>query len=153
MILLTQASLRCGDHDVLSQTEAARARGWRVFELPEHLREYPELLEPALAQIPSFEVRSRALWVGFVPTLELYTQVYEGVLKRNIELLTTPEHHALIMELDRCYPMLADLTPATIAVRSLGEVKNGLVCINYVNISLLVSGLPQDDIDKYGRIK
>ena len=31
--------------------------------------------------------------------------------------------------------------------------KNGLVCINYVNISLLVSGLPQDDIDKYGRIK
>ncbi|RDH81258.1 MAG: hypothetical protein DIZ80_14225 [endosymbiont of Galathealinum brachiosum] len=31
--------------------------------------------------------------------------------------------------------------------------ENGLICINYKKISLLISNLPQDDIEKYGRIK
>lgn len=107
---------------MLAQTQAARALGWSVFALPEHLREYPEQLEAALAKIPKQTTPVRALWVGFVPTVVLYERVYQAAAARNIGLLNTPAQHALAMELDRAYEAIADLTPATCAVQSIADV-------------------------------
>lgn len=94
-------------------TEAAYLVGCRVYYIPSNFEEC-ESAENALWHIPTQEVVTPTVWVGFIPTEERYAEVYQAAAASNLRLLNTPDEHWEALEFARSYPKIADLTPETV---------------------------------------
>jgi hypothetical protein len=105
--------------DLRRSAEAARIVGWRVFTLPPEERGVP--LEDALAYLTRQEPPVPGVFLGFIPDLDRYRELYAGAAGRGILLPNDPEQHRRAMELDRALPALGELTPETVVVRAVEE--------------------------------
>ncbi len=117
MLLLTQAPEpppQDGD-DIIASTRAAVAAGFSPVRLPLEADHRGDLLGPLRA----LEPRGRpelAVWVGTIPAEATYRAVHAALAARGVRMVNDPEQHLELMEFDRAYPRLADLTPASFVV-------------------------------------
>jgi hypothetical protein len=124
MVVLTESG---GDlppsasaRDIEASTNAARLVGCDVFHIPADFAQCGDA-EGALWHVPRVVGRKYAIWIGYIPTLERYSQIYAAALAKGIQLLNTPVQHRIAEEFDHAYPLLGELTPASITIRDLDE--------------------------------
>jgi hypothetical protein len=114
LVVLSEASFTdrssINGRELNAITDAARLFGCRVYPLPPNF-DICETAENAFAYVPTFDTLQLGIWVGYIPTPERYTAIYEAALTRNIRLVNTPDQYQTAMEFDRFYPLLGDLTP------------------------------------------
>jgi hypothetical protein len=101
--------------------EAARLYGCRVYPIPPDFT-VCETAENALAYLPTFEAPILGVWVGYIPTIDRYSAIYDAALDKGVRLINSPEQHQTAMEFDRFYPLLHDITPKSVIVESLTEL-------------------------------
>ena len=106
--------------DLRKATEAANLTGCQVYYIPQDF-EQCETAENALAYAPRQNHASSAVWIGYIPTPERYSAIYEAALDKGIRLLNSPDEHLNAQEFDRTYPRLTGLTPASIIVTAESE--------------------------------
>lgn len=90
--------------------------------------------------VPHFAERQLGVWIGYIPTLERYGQIYEAALAKNIQLLNTPAQHRVAQEFDSAYPFLQGLTPESVIVSSEGECAKAVA---EVGLPIFVKGAVQ----------
>jgi len=114
LVVLSEASFTdrssINGRELNAITDAARLFGCRVYPLPPNF-DICDTAENAFAYIPTFDTLQLGIWVGYIPTPERYTAIYEAALTRNIRLVNTLDQYQTAMEFDRFYPLLGDLTP------------------------------------------
>lgn len=98
--------------------ETARLFGSRVHRIPQHIDDYDSIF----AYVPTYDEPILGIWVGVIPTVEHYQAVFHSALKKNIQLVNTPQQHQFAMEFDHFYPHLEDLTPKSIIIESLSDI-------------------------------
>ncbi len=80
----------------------------RVCAIPDSFDAVPA--EDALCWLPHFDTPCHAVWCGFIPSTERYTQLYHVALAHNVHLINSPEQSALAMSFSRYYPHIEQLT-------------------------------------------
>jgi hypothetical protein len=124
MIVLSEASERltpsASARDILASTEAARLVGCRVYTLPQDFTECGDA-EGALWHVPEQAPESPGVWIGYIPDLDRYRQIYEAAANKGIRLLNTPEQHQKVQEFDSAYPCLEGLTPRSVVLTEVGQ--------------------------------
>jgi len=114
LVVLSEASFTdrssINGRELNAITDAARLFGCRVYPLPPNF-DICDTAENAFAYVPTFDTLQLGIWVGYIPTPERYTAIYEAALTRNIRLVNTLDQYQTAMEFDRFYPLLGDLTP------------------------------------------
>jgi hypothetical protein len=133
--LLPSASAR----DIEASTNAASLVGCNVFHIPADFAQCGDA-EGALWHVPNFAHRTRAIWIGYIPTLERYTQIYAAALAKGIRLLNTPEQHRIAEEFDHAYPLLGELTPKSITIRDPDECA---AAVEILGLPIFVKGAVQ----------
>lgn len=123
MLLLTQAPDPLPDDgdDIVASTRAALAAGFTALQLPPEPDHSGDLLTP-IRQLAPRSLREPAVWIGTIPEAATYRAVYAALHERGIDLVNDPEQHLQVLEFDRAYPRLADLTPRSVVVTDLGQV-------------------------------
>ncbi len=117
--------------------EAARLAGCRVCYIPPDFSRC-ETAENALAHLPAFAEPVPAVWIGFIPTPDVYAAIHGAALANGIRLLNTPEQHRTAMEFDRFYPLLEGLTPESVVIHSPQECA---AAIERLGLPVFVKGL------------
>ncbi len=102
-------------------TEAARLYGCRVYHIPADFS-VCETAENALAYVQHYDPPVFGIWIGYIPSVERYTAIYEAALAKGVRLVNTPDEYQTAMEFDRFYPLLGELTPESIVVQRAGDV-------------------------------
>lgn len=103
--------------EIATVAEAARLAGCRLYFIPSEFSRC-ETAENALAHIPAVPGMEPAVWIGFIPTPDVYAAIYDAALAKHIRLLNTPEQHRTAMEFDRFYPLLEGLTPESVVIHA-----------------------------------
>jgi len=125
VVVLSEASFTdrssINERELTAITDAAHLFGCRVYPLPPNF-DLCETAENAFAYVPTFDALQLGIWVGYIPTPERYTAIYQAALTRNIRLVNTPNQYQTAMEFDRFYPRLGDLTPKSRIVTAPGQL-------------------------------
>lgn len=108
--------------DLIKGTEAAQIQGCRIFYIADDFSRCGDA-EGALAHVPTFDSSQAAVWLGFIPSAERYTAIYQAAASRNIYLLNNPEEHLNAQEFHRFYPLIEALTPASVVMQSPDEIE------------------------------
>lgn len=106
-------------------TEMMKIIGLQVYYIPKDFS-VCENAENALWHVPKQESLTKCLWIGYIPSVERYRAIYDEALKKNIQLLNTPEEHQKAQEFDLSYPLLNGLTVESITVTGLTEYKDSI---------------------------
>src|SRR5262245_49707756 len=101
--------------------EAAKLFGCRIYFIPADFSEC-ETADNALAYVSEFEPPVLGIWVGYIPTIDRYTAIYEAAQRKGINLINSPAQHRTAMEFDHFYPLLGDITPKSAIVESLSDL-------------------------------
>ncbi len=109
---------------------AARLLGCVVYTTPPDF-ERCETTENALAHVPRRHPAASGVWVGYIPLPERYQAIYDAAWAKGITLPNTPEQHRTAMEFDAFYPLLADLTPPSVIIRSVEECAGAGASLGY----------------------
>ena len=107
MMLFTQASPNLKDRfgdDIAYSTRVAIDEGWQPFFVPYRLDESADL-DVIFATLPTRATPEPAVWLGIVPSLRLYRNVYDALLSRGYALVNTPDQHQRVFELDLAMPL------------------------------------------------
>lgn len=140
MIVLSEAHVAdrhsINDRELNSITEAARLFGCRVYPLPPSDAS-AETIAQAFAYVPAFDTPQLGIWVGYIPTPERYTMVYQAALANNIHLVNTPAQYQTAMEFDRFYPLLGELTPLSRVITTRDQLETAA---NAVGFPIFVKG-------------
>jgi hypothetical protein len=110
--------------------EAARLAGCRIVYIPPTFDECGSA-DAALAHVGEQVEVTPAVWVGYIPTPERYSALYEAALARGMQLLNDPDQFRLAMEFDRFYPLLGDLTPESAVVWHADETSRVAAHLDY----------------------
>lgn len=86
-------------------------------------------LDVIFATLPTRATPEPAVWLGVVPSVGLYRNVYDALLSRGYALVNTPDQHQRVFELDLAIPHLRELTARTITVRSVDECQDALATV------------------------
>jgi hypothetical protein len=62
--------------------------------------------------------RTTGAWIGYIPSIARYRELYAAALAKGIRLINTPTQHERAMEGDRALPLLRGITPETVVVTS-----------------------------------
>ncbi len=100
--------------------ETARRYGCETYLLPAAVG-YSIAAVDALANLPNFERTQVGIWAGFIPSQAKYEAVYRVAADKNICLVNDPSQHQTVLEFDRYYPLLGDLTPLSMTITSVNE--------------------------------
>jgi hypothetical protein len=124
MVVLAENSARlepsASARDIVASVEAARLVGAQVFEIePDFTR--CDNADGALAHVPVQSWPQTALWIGYIPSLVRYEQIYNAARAKNIVLVNSLEQHRRAQELDAGYPFFAELTAKTVFVTAPNE--------------------------------
>lgn len=117
-------------------TELAKMLGCRIFYIPSDF-DLCETAENALWQVPEQEQLTNCFWIGFIPSLDKYTEVYNEALKKNIKLLNSPKEHQMAQEFDLSYPFLTGLTPESVVLSNLDDCEKA---IELLGLPLFIRG-------------
>ncbi len=111
--------------DLRESVEAARKSGAKVIAIPPAFREDIPVHE-ALSFLKRQGRLSPAVWIGGIPRLDYYDQLYDALLQRNVRLLNDPVHFRRSMYLDESHQHLAELTLETIPVDDLTGLERAM---------------------------
>jgi hypothetical protein len=78
----------------------------------------------ALAWCPYFDTETLGFVAGYIPTERRYIQLYHAALEHNVRLINSPEQSNTIMDFEKFYPLIQDLTPKSIVVNNTKDLKN-----------------------------
>lgn len=109
--------------ELRATVEAARMFGCRIYPLPTDF-EVCETAENALAYLPECDPPAPALWAGYIPTIQRYTEVYDAAAAKGVRLVNSPREFQTAMEFDRFYPLLGDLTPESRILSGLDDLSD-----------------------------
>ena len=101
-------------------TEAAKIVGCQVYYIPPDF-ERCVTAENALYHIPRFTPEVPGVWIGYIPEVGRYEAIYQAARNKGIKLLNSPQQHRIGMEFDLFYPLLGELTPKSVTIRSIDE--------------------------------
>ena len=124
-------------------TEIARMFGCRIFTIPQYSDKSQS--EDTFSYVPEFTTLIPAIWVGFIPTAQHYQTIYRLALKKNIQLINSPEQHNIAMEFDKFYPMLADITPKSVTITSISQFEQAM---NDLKFPVFVKGAVKSNKDR-----
>lgn len=134
MIVLSEApeqlTLNASAREIVAVTEVARLLGCAVYTIPPDF-ERCETAENALAHVPPRRPAAPGVWVGYIPSPERYRAIYDAARAKGITLPNAPEQHRTAMEFDAFYPLLADLTPPSVIIRSVEECAGAGASLGY----------------------
>lgn len=134
IIVLSEAEFRdtssVNGRELELLTQTARLLGCRVVPLPDDLSEYGGAAG-VLDYVPDHFPEIPAVWVGYIPSPERYSAVYDACQSKGIRLVNTPDQYRRAMEFSRFYSAIHDLTPRSTVVSSLAEVVAGADEIGY----------------------
>jgi hypothetical protein len=124
MIVLTenadQLPPSASARDIAASTNAAKLVGCQVFHIPPDFSECGDA-EGALWMVPKFAERRLGIWIGYIPPLERYAQIYDAALVKGIQLVNAPAQHRVAEEFDSAYPLLGGLTPESVIIYNEAE--------------------------------
>lgn len=103
-----------GELNLRVLTEAARLAGCRIIPLPEDFDTIDA--DEALWALPS-QSEEQGVFLGYVSTRDFYAALFAAAERKGVRLINSPEDSERAMEFDRFYPLIADLTPASVIVR------------------------------------
>lgn len=106
-------------------TEILKMIGLPVYYIPKDFS-VCENAENALSHVPEQDSLTKCFWIGFIPTVERYTAIYNEALKKNIQLLNSPEEHQKAQEFDLSYPLLKGLTPESVIITNIDQCKEAI---------------------------
>jgi hypothetical protein len=78
--------------------ETARLLGCRVYPIPPNF-DTCETADNALAYVPTFAPEVPGIWVGYIPSFEHYTAIFEAALAKGVRLLNTPAEFQTALEI------------------------------------------------------
>lgn len=125
-------------------TDIARRFGCRVYAIPK-VFDTDVTANDALTYVPFFNEPTPAIWIGFIPIFQRYVDLYEAAIKKNVKLVNSPDEHQRVMEFDRFYPKISDLTPKSIVIDggdTLDEIAKNIA------FPVFVKGTIKSDKDK-----
>lgn len=129
MIVLSEASdqLRpsASTRDLYASTEAAKIAGCNVYTIPPDFSRCGTA-ENALWHIPPQQRATPAAWIGYIPTLDRYADIFAAACSKNIVLLNDPDQHRTVQEFDAAYPLLKDLTPRSLVINDPDQCRNAI---------------------------
>jgi hypothetical protein len=131
-------------HELHSMTEVARLFGCRVFSLPPNF-DLCETAENALAYVPEYDQPTIGIWIGYIPTAERYSAIYNAALLKNIHLINSPDQYQNAMDFERFYPRLENLTPESIIITKSDELSS---VINKLGFPVFVKGAIKSNKDE-----
>lgn len=125
--------------DLEKSIEAARLSGWRIHFIP------PEFsgecsAEDALSHLQPAAGPEPAVWIGYIPPLSRYRELYKAAAALNYFLLNAPEEHRRVQEFDAAYPFLEGITPASEIITSVDECE---AAAGHLGLPLFVKGTVQ----------
>ncbi len=124
MIVFSEASDQlppsASTRDLFASTEAAKIAGCKVYTIPPDFSRC-ENAENALWHIPAQDKVTPAAWIGYIPTLERYSEIYMAASYKNMVLLNNPQQHRTVQEFDVGDPLLQELTPRSITITEPAE--------------------------------
>jgi hypothetical protein len=127
MIIFSEASLdrptSPSGQDNIDMTDAAKLAGCSVYYIPTDFS-ICETAENALWHIPEQPSEAIAIWVGFIPSFDRYSAIYDEALRKKIRLINSPDQHRTAQEFDLAYPLLQGLTPESLVLTSPDESIN-----------------------------
>lgn len=122
----TSASAR----EIAAVSEAARLAGCRVYFIPPNL-DRCETAQNALFHVPALADPMAAVWIGFIPTVDYYSAIYDAARSKNACLLNTPAQHQRAMEFEHFYPYLHGLTPESVIIHSVDDCQAAAEAIGF----------------------
>lgn len=116
----TRTAENAGAQALVRATEAAAMQGWRIVAIPAEWEpgDAPDLL----AHLPDDQSPQPAVWIGFIPSPEIYAALHGAAAAKNIHLLNDLPGHLLAQEFDRYYPYLKGLTPESAVLDAVDQV-------------------------------
>lgn len=111
-------------------TEIVKIIGLQIYYIPKDFS-ICESAENALWHVPEQETLTKCFWIGYIPTVERYTAIYNEALKKNIQLLNSPEEHQKAQEFDLSYPLLMGLTPESIIITNVEQCKDAISKLSF----------------------
>jgi len=143
MIVLTETADQlppsASARDIAASTNAAKLVGCQVFHIPPDFSECGDA-DGALWLIPKFAELRMAIWIGYIPPLDRYAQIYDAARAKGIQLVNTPAEHRIAEEFDAAYPLLRGLTPESIVINSEAECE---VAADQLGFPIFVKGAVQ----------
>ena len=107
--------------ELRSVVEAARMLGCRIYPIPVDFDEC-ETAENALAYLPAFDAPVVGIWAGYIPSVVRYTAIFEAAAAKGVFLINTPSQHQTVMEFDKFYGLLGELTPDSVIISGLDDL-------------------------------
>lgn len=143
MIVISEASDQLppssSTRDLLASHEAAKISGCKVYTIPPDFSRC-ETAENALWHVPRQDRATPAVWIGYIPTVQRYSQIFAAALSRNLVLLNTPDEHQVAQEFDSAYPLLQELTPRSVVV---SELQHCSQAVEVLGLPVFVKGAVQ----------
>ena len=140
--LLNKASINAQETQAIM--EAGRLFGCKVYTIPPNFDDC-KTAENALAYVPKFEEKRLGVWVGVIPDLVRYRAIYTSALRKNIQLINSPEQHRTAMEFDRFYPLLEGITPKSVIINSVTDIQ---LVIDQLDFPVFVKGVVKSNKDE-----
>lgn len=139
-VVVFEQSPRERDRSAVQQLVArlaatARHIGLRVVALPYEFGEIS--VEDALDRVGCFE-NATGFLAGFISPPEYYEQLYDGAIAHGIAMINTVEGSRTLMEFDRFYPRIGDLTAPSVIIRTPADCD---VAIATLGVPVFVKGL------------
>jgi hypothetical protein len=125
--------------DLFASTEAAKIAGCKVYTIPPDFSRC-ETAENALWHVPHQERATPAVWIGYIPTVARYTEIFSAAFSKNVVLLNSPQQHQTAQEFDAAYPLLQGLTPRSVTVT---DPQQCLDAIEELGLPVFVKGTVQ----------
>ncbi|WP_372367283.1 ATP-grasp domain-containing protein [Candidatus Uabimicrobium sp. HlEnr_7] len=96
--------------DLEQVTKVAQASGCRVYFIPSDFDDCGDA-EGALCYVPQQQIPKKAVYIGYIPTIERYNEIYNAAKQKNIYLVNSPQEYALAEHFHLYYSSIEDLTP------------------------------------------
>ncbi|MBN9504037.1 MAG: ATP-grasp domain-containing protein [Armatimonadetes bacterium] len=132
IVVFSQASPQslqgAAEQNLRSITESARLAGHRVYHLPRNFKD--ATAADVLEYLPEME-NGAGVFLGYVSGDSFYETLYEAALTKGVRMINSPEATRRAMEFEQFYPLIHDLTPKSVVVRGIDDVKEVTRSLGY----------------------
>lgn len=143
MIVLTENAEQlppsASARDIAASTNVAKIVGCEVYHTPVDFSDSGDA-EGALWHLPMRATAEPGIWIGYIPTLERYDQIYDAALAKGIRLVNSPAEHRIAQEFDSAYPRLQGLTPESRIIQDESECEAAVAALG---LPIFVKGVIQ----------
>lgn len=107
--------------DLQQMTQTAQTLGCRVYHIPGDFSDCNDA-HGALCYVPQQENPTPAICIGYIPTLNYYSEIYNAAQEKNIYLINSPGEYEIAEHFHLYYPSIEDLTPRSYFIHDINVV-------------------------------